>query len=237
MKQLLYFLAIISLLVSGCRTIPQKDTIYQLSTVNALIGGAYDSDTAYSEVLQHGNFGIGVFNGLDGEMILLDGQIYQMKADGKVYKPKQSIKTPFATICQFTADKKITIQEGTDYNALKEIIDSYIPDQSQFCAIKINGRFKAIKTRRIPRQKKPYPPIQYISKNAPIFDLTNVSGTIIGFRNPSYAKGILSTGYHLHFIADDKSQGGHVMSLEVEKAECELDFINKLNLILTDKFE
>ena len=244
MKRLLSILAIITLLASGCITTPETHTkpyqniMYQLSTINALLAGNYDSNTTYSEVLQHGDFGIGVFNSLDGEMVLLDGTLYQIKSDGNVYRPDSTTtKTPFATVCHFKSEKNITIKSGATYKVLKQMIDKYVLDQDQFCAIKITGQFKTMTTRTVPRQSKPYPPISYITKNEPIFNLTNISGTIVGFRNPSYAKGMISTGYHLHFITDDENQGGHVMSFEVEKAECELDFLNKLHITLPDKVE
>ncbi len=240
MKRLLSILATISLLTAGCATAPKENQnrMYQLSTINALLNGNYDSNTAYSEILKYGNFGIGVFNSLDGEMILLDSNLYQIKSDGKVYQPNPAtIKTPFATISQFYPEKSIAIKEGADYTIIKEMIDGCIPDKDQFCAIKITGQFKTMTTRTVPRQTKPYPPISYITKNEPIFNLTNLSGTIVGFRNPSYAKGMLSTGYHLHFISEDKLKGGHIMNFVVEKAGCELDFMNKLQLVLPYKLE
>jgi len=99
-----FFLAVwLCLLVSGCVT-PARDTVFQASTIDALLAGVYEGDISCRRLLKHGDFGIGTFDGLDGEMVLLDGNMYQIKADGKVYEPNLSVKTPFATICQFSTD-------------------------------------------------------------------------------------------------------------------------------------
>lgn len=46
--------------------------IFQLSTINALLEGVFDGNMSYGQLKQHGDFGIGTFNGLDGEMIAFD---------------------------------------------------------------------------------------------------------------------------------------------------------------------
>ena len=139
---------LIFLFISGCAT-TIKDAIYQTSTIDALLAGAYDGDLTLDQLMKHGDFGLGTFDHLDGEMIILDGNIYQIKADGKVYKPAMSGTTPFATICQFAPDKTIPVKEGTDYKSLEELIDENISNKNLFYAIKITGEFKSLKTRSV----------------------------------------------------------------------------------------
>ena len=62
-----------------------RETLYQVSTIDALMQGAYEGVQPVSEIRKHGDFGIGTFDALDGEMIVLDGTVYQAKADGKIY--------------------------------------------------------------------------------------------------------------------------------------------------------
>ncbi len=231
MKKLAYLTIILSFLLAGCAT-SHKNMAFQTSTIDALLAGVYDGDTSCRELLQHGDFGIGTFDHLDGEMLVLDGKIYQIKADGKVYRPKKSTKTPFATICKFKPDSSIPIETGSTYGDIRTVIDKHAPNQNLFYAIKIKGDFNAIKTRSVPAQKKPYPALKIVTSNQPEFPMEDISGTIVGFRCPAYVKGINVPGYHLHFISDDKSKGGHVLSFDIKEAKCEVDVLNNYFLTL-----
>ncbi len=46
--------------------------IYQISLMSALIDGVYEGETTIAELLKHGDFGLGTFNHLDGELIAFD---------------------------------------------------------------------------------------------------------------------------------------------------------------------
>src|SRR5512133_2177533 len=93
-----------------------------------------------------------------------------------------------------------------------------------------------VKTRSVPSQVKPYKPLTEIVKTQPVFDLKNLEGTIVGFRCPSYAKGINVPGYHLHFLAADHKSGGHVLDFRIDRAKVEISDLTTVLLILpTDK--
>ncbi len=232
MKRILCLvIGVVVILVSGCATAP-KDVVFQTSTIDALLAGVYDGDMSCGNLLKHGDLGIGTFDHLDGEMVIIDGTVYQVKSDGKVYTPELSINTPFATICRFDPEKSVSIKAGSDYEAIKSLLDEYAPNQNLFCAIKIRGKFSAMKTRSVPAQKKPYPALKVVTSNQPEFEMQNISGTIVGFRCPAYVKGINVPGYHLHFISSDHTQGGHILSFEVAAGECEVDILNEYYLTL-----
>ncbi len=231
MKRLFFFTVGLCLLLSGCVT-PVRNTVLQASTIDALLAGVYDGDMSCRRLLKNGNFGIGTFDRLDGEMVLLDGNMYQIKADGKVYEPDPSVKTPFATICQFNADSAISIKTGSDYETIENLINEYAPNQNLFYAIKITGQFRFMKTRSVPGQQKPYPPLKEVTRNQPEFNMKSISGTIVGFRCPPYVKGINVPGYHLHFISGDRTQGGHILSFEIADGKCEIDVFNQYLLML-----
>lgn len=232
------FLSLLTLLlfavVSGCTSIP-SGTLTQVSTIDALLAGVYDGHLSCSTLLEHGDFGIGTFNGLDGEMVLLDGKVYQIKADGKVYTPNPDITTPFASVAHFEKEKSFPLKSGVNYKELEALIDSEAPNKNIFCGIKIKGRFSKMKTRSVPGQVKPYPPLVEVTKNQPVFDMENISGTIVGFRCPSYVKGINVPGYHLHFVSDDLKQGGHILEFTADQGEISVDLYNKFYLILPEK--
>jgi len=232
MKKYLQGLCLISLLFLTACTNSSNNTVYQTSTIDALLAGVYDGDVSMGNLLRHGNFGIGTVDNLDGEMIILDGSIYQVKSNGNVYRPIPEMETPFATVCFFKTDQWFEVQHGTTFQELENVINKNAPNQNLFYAIKIEGTFKQMKTRSVPGQKKPYPPLKEVTKNQPEFSMSNISGTIVGFRCPPFVKGINVPGYHLHFISDDLKKGGHVLSFEIDSAITQLDQIDRYVLQL-----
>ena len=224
---------VIGLTLSGCVThVGRKDTTFQTSTIDALIAGVYDGDYSCRDLLKHGNLGIGTFDALDGEMLVVDGQLFQVKSDGRVYKPSRSIHTPFATVCHFRPESRMSLQKGTTFAGFEKLVDQHAPNQNLFYAIKIKGRFKTMHTRSVPRQTKPYPPLNVVTATQPEFHFSEVSGIIVGFRCPAYVKGVNVPGYHLHFMDDAQTRGGHILNFEVLDAEVEIDELTEYHLRL-----
>lgn len=228
MKKLLLLFALV--FCGGCLT-NQADRITQTSTIDALLAGAYDGQITCRQLLNYGNFGIGTFDKLDGEMTILGGRIYQVKSDGKVYRPAADVKTPFATVCNFRPDSEFAIQSA-DFKTVESIINEKVPNQNQFLAVEISGQFKHIKVRSVPAQSKPYPPLVEVAKTQSVFDINNIFGTIVGFRTPPFAKGLNVPGCHFHFISDDCTQGGHVLNFELISSTCKVDKCSEFLLIL-----
>jgi len=219
--------------ISGCCG-TQQDTITQISTINAILAGAYDGQMSCGDVMQYGDFGIGTFDRLDGEMVLLDDQLYQVRYDGAVSSPPMSLTTPFAAVANFSSDFEIGVKKGTNFSGLKEAVDETVPNMNVFCAVKLKGHFSSMKTRSVPPQDKPYPPLVEVTKKQAVFLFEQVSGTIVGFRSPPYVKGINVPGYHLHFISDDAKSGGHVLEFTLEEGRAELDICNRFLMILPE---
>ncbi len=201
-----------------------NDVLYQTSTINALLQRVFDGNLTFGELKKHGNFGLGTFNGLNGEMIALDNVFYQIKEDGKVYPVNDATKTPFAVVTFFEADKTFELKNPMPLNELQKHIDNLLPTKNIFHAIKIQGSFKYLKARSVPKQQKPYPAITEIIKTQPIFEFNNAKGTMVGFRTPEYANGINVPGYHFHFLTDDKKAGGHVLECHITNGHVEIDY-------------
>ena len=199
--------------VAGCSPAVQldRDTIFQTSTIGALMKGIYDGQMTVGELRRYGDFGLGTFDALDGEMVELDGKFYQIKADGSVYAVPDSIKTPFAAVTFFDNDKAVNLDTKLDLNGLQTYIDTLLPGVNLFYAVKIDGKFSYMKTRSIPAQVKPYPLLADAVKEQQVFEFKDVEGTIIGFRCPPYIEGVNVPGYHFHFLDKDRKKGGHVL--------------------------
>ncbi|MDW7733659.1 MAG: acetolactate decarboxylase [Methanolobus sp.] len=200
-----------------------NDILYQVSTINALLEGVYDGEIDYGTLKQHGDFGIGTFSGLDGEMIELDGIVYQIKDDGIAYPVDDSVTTPFAGVTFFEADTEELITEPMNMTQTEEYLADLMPNKNIMYAIKINGTFEYVRTRSVPKQEKPYPKLVEVTKNQPTFELEQVNGTIVGYWLPSYIDGINVPGYHLHFITEDRTAGGHVLEFDLTEATVEID--------------
>ncbi len=209
-----------------------SDILTQVSTIDALMTGVYDGETTLAALLKEGDFGSGTFNSLDGEMVLLDGQVYRITGTGRVERPPLTTKVPFAAVTFFEADRKIPLAAGLTMPQFISETDRLLPTPNIFYAIKISGTFESVKTRSVPRQEKPYRPLAEVVKTQPEFNLKNVRGTMVGFRCPPYVKGINVPGYHLHFITADRKAGGHVLDFKAQKAIVEIDDTNEFFLML-----
>ena len=207
-------------------------TLFQTSTVDALLEGEYEGDVSFGELGDRGDFGLGTFDALDGEMICLDGDFFQVKADGRAYAVDDRARTPFAVVTLFEPDVSQTLSIPTDFEALCDHLDEVIGGGAVCAAIRVDGRFDYVKTRSVPRQRKPYQPLIEVVKHQPTFELRDVSGSLVGFRFPDYAQGLNVSGYHFHFITADRSAGGHVLGCSLACGELYIDHEGNVRLEL-----
>jgi acetolactate decarboxylase len=189
----------------------EPHVLFQASTIAALLEGAYDGDLSFAELAEHGDLGLGTLNGLDGEMIAVDGRFYRADVDGVVTEIDAAMRTPFAVVSDFTPSLDAAIEAPLEHDELLAELDRLIPTGAASCAIRIDGRFELVRARSVPRQSPPYRPLTEVVAEQHVFELANVMGTMLGFRFPAYAEGIEVSGYHLHFISEDRGRGGHVL--------------------------
>lgn len=207
------------------------NALYQISTINAVLQGVYDGELTIKDLKQQGDFGIGTLNGLDGELIGLDGDYYQIKADGEVLKLNDDVKVPFATSLNFKPDRFAEFQD-LDYESLQKSLDKITNDKNYFYAVRIDGVFTNIKTRAIPKQTRPYKTLTEAAKDQTVFDLNNIKGTVVGFWCPQYVNGVNVPGYHLHFISDDRKFGGHILTASLKSGKVQIARINDFRMEL-----
>jgi acetolactate decarboxylase len=193
------------------RLLGEEDhTVFQTSTVDALMQGAFTGDMTMTELKTHGDFGLGTFDGLDGEMIELDGKVYQVRADGQAHPVEDSARTPFATVSFFKADESARLAKPSTMDEMLEAVGAMLPSRNMFHAIRIEGRFEYVKTRAVAKQDKSVG-LAEATRAEPIFELHDVEGTVVGFFTPDYLRGVNVPGYHVHFITADRSAGGHML--------------------------
>jgi acetolactate decarboxylase len=169
---------------------------------------------------------------LDGEMVALNGDFYQVKADGKAYKVDERLKTPFAVVTFFEPDLRRSFLDPLSYADLCTYLDHLVGEASVCNAVRVDGFFHYVKTRSVPRQRKPYPPLVEVVKHQPIFEMHDIRGSLVGFRFPDYAQGLNVPGYHLHFITEDRRAGGHLLDCRMAQGELRVDHEAELRLEL-----
>ncbi len=210
-----------------------RDVLYQVSALDLLVNGSYDGIIKAEDLKGHGDFGMGTLDGLNGEMIELEGTMYQATSDGVVHVVNGSATIPFAEVTYFEADYNVSLTGHYNITDLTAALDERLPSKDEFYAIRIHDTFPYLKLRSPPAQQKPYPVLSEALKNQSVFELQNVTGTIVGIYTPTYARGIGSQGYHFHFISDDRRSGGHVLGLQENDAQVSLDETPRLYLTMS----
>jgi alpha-acetolactate decarboxylase len=206
--------------------------VYQFSTISALLDGVYDGDVTVAEILRHGDFGLGTFNHLDGEMVILDGVCYRLRADGTATRAAQDDLTPFAAVTRFHTDIEIAIRARTNRADVIAAIDHKLASANLLYAIKVTGRFAELHTRTVMAQQQPYPPLTKATEDQAETRITDATGTLVGFRTPDFEQGISVAGYHLHFLNSDRTGGGHVLDFEIEHGQIAVSGASQLHLSL-----
>lgn len=210
----------------------EHHVLFQASTIGALLDGAYEGDLSFAELAEHGDLGLGTLNGLDGEMIAIDGRFYRADVEGKVSEIEATALTPFAVVTDFEPAIDIRLDGPLDHLELLASLDELIPPGAASCAIRLDGRFELVRARSVPGQSPPYRPLTEVVLEQHVFELTDVEGTMLGFRFPDCVEGIGVSGYHLHFISADRRRGGHVLASRSSGLRVGLDPSSELHIEL-----
>lgn len=224
-------LIVLVALLAGCSA-QTEPSLYQVSTLRSLQEGDFDGQATCGELRRHGDLGIGTFEALDGEMVLLDGRIYQVPAEGPVRPAADSLKAPFACVTVFRPQQTLQHQSAVNLADLQKLLDLHTPSKNLFYAVRIDGTFSYVKTRSVPRQKEPYPRLLEATEHQSVFEFHDVPGTVVGFYCPAYVGGVNLPGWHLHFITADRTGGGHVLELAGSDLRAQLQTIRQLQMTL-----
>lgn len=205
--------------------------LFQYNTLGALMAGLYGGSLTIGELLEHGDLGIGTLDSIDGELIVLDGKAYQAKGtDGllQVIEVTPDVKVPYAAVVPHQAEVIFRQRFEMTDKELEKRIESYYDGENLFRSIKIYGAFKRMHVRMIPKSASDKKFAEVATKQ-PEFTAENVKGTIVGFWTPEMFHGVSVAGYHLHFLSDDHSFGGHVMDFVIENGVVEVGAVDQLD--------
>lgn len=232
-KVIILFLCLVLSFARSAFADPDSDreTVYQGSTIEALLAGNYDGVATVKKIRSQGDVGLGTFVGLDGEMIILDGIVYKAAKTGKVTAENDSVQSPFYAVTFFEADiTQKTEAAGMNLEILRSQLDQMRTRNDLPYAIVIKGKFRSVKVRSVGPYQPPYPLLSDAVKDQRVFDYHDLSGRLVGFWLPPYIGNTNASGYHLHFLSDDCQKGGHVLDLIINEAEVNLDETPKLHV-------
>jgi acetolactate decarboxylase len=220
--------------MGGTHSLATGRAVWQSQPFIALANGNFRGTVTVDQAKRRGNLGIGALDRLDGEILVLDGVLYRFLASGGVDRPAGDTRMAFAMMAQFEPGKPIELPRGTTLKDLHCFLDPLLPTLNAYYALRIQGTFSAVKTRTFPIQagEPPFKPVCKLDPPPPTFEFSQIEGTMVGFRPPSYAADVSGPPYHLHFLAGDRRGGGHVLDLAVERATVMFDRIDGLELDL-----
>ena len=195
-----------------------KSYIYQHGTLGGLMQDLMDGTERIGTLSEYGDFGLGTLEGSNGEVIFLDGVIYQADQTGKVNRLSGEELTPYAAVTNFDSNEQFSLSSVSAEDAKAEILEKI--SHNLFAAVKIEGIFKHMHVRVAPKQEKPYPRFVDIARNQPEFEADDITGTIVGFFTPGLFHGAAAAGFH--FISDDRNFGGHVLDFDLAEGNVDL---------------
>jgi acetolactate decarboxylase len=216
----------------------EPHVLFQASTIGALLDGGFVGDLTFAELAEHGDLGLGTLDHLDGEMVALDGEFFRADVDGRLNRIDAGERTPFAVVTRFEPTVEVRLpDEELGHEELLERLDGLVPAGASSCAIRFDGRFDLVRARSVPRQEPPYRPLTEVVADQHVFELTEIEGTMVGFRFPTFVEGIEVAGYHLHFASADRSRGGHVLGSRSRRLRARIDPSNDLHVELPPRVE
>ncbi|WP_019593516.1 acetolactate decarboxylase [Thioalkalivibrio sp. ALM2T] len=204
-------------------------SLYVSAPVNALVEGLYREDTTIADILSKGDFGLGTFNDLDGEMVVLDGEVYQLRSDGRAYAVTPDTRTPFACVTQFRPWSEEVIDTPLDYAGLQGLFDRLIPSHNMVYAIRLDGVFDYVRTRSVPRQDA-YRPLVEVAREQPEYEFEHIEGSMAGFWTPEFMQSVAVPGYHLHFVDAARQHGGHLLEARPRQIRIRLQHLPRVDL-------
>ncbi|WP_027406126.1 acetolactate decarboxylase [Anaerovibrio sp. RM50] len=218
-------------------SVTERESLNQVALLQSLAQGYFGGTVTVRDMRSLGDVGIGTFEGLNGEMIMLDGTVYQALGDGRVIVADDKTAVPYATVTYFDDDVALDLKDIGDKAAFEKALNEEVKKcgENSFYMIKLHTEFSSILFRSEYGSQKPYPTlVEALKGKQTEFTANNIRGTLVGLYCPNYMAGLNSPGWHFHFISDDRKQGGHILELSLKRGTVLLDKTDKFTMIIHD---
>ncbi|PYH42246.1 acetolactate decarboxylase, partial [Aspergillus saccharolyticus JOP 1030-1] len=199
-------------------------TLYQYSTITALLHGICTDGLEASSLSSYGTHGIGTLSDLDGEIIILDGEVYHFPSTPSnntgdtptpsVRTPEPTERIPFAMLTTFQPTHTLPLPSTplTSTTLSNHIFAQALSDQRNTpLAIRLTTGFSSLSIRIIPKRTSREETLSACASRQKTTELGSMNGTLFGFWTPKYMAGLGVAGWHLHFLSEDRKAGGHVL--------------------------
>src|SRR6202050_371166 len=211
-------------------------TLFQVSTSAALVEGLYQGAVQVSRLLGHGNFGLGTFIDLDGEMVVLDGVCYQVSSTGEVATVEGDRLIPYAVVTRFNGEFSKQIDRLDSYSKLVSVCDELRDSDNVFYAFRVEGRFSFLKT-RVMKAVPEGTGLRTAASGQKEFIFEEVEGTLVGLWSPGFAGSFSVPGYHFHFLSTNRNKGGHILECNAPHISVAGCAINEMHVSLPETVE
>ena len=208
-------------------------TLFQVSTSGALVAGVYSGAVSVKSILEHGDFGLGTFANLDGEMVVLDGHVYQVQGSGHVSEAPENAGAPFSVVTRFSPQADEETEPIANFSELQRRCDKLRISGNIFYAFRLDGKFKRIRTRAVSPPQKGTRLVD-AAKAQSEFRFTDIAGTLVGLWSPGFSSAFSVSGYHFHFLSDDRSEGGHLLDCEAGPLRLRMEALTDFHLALPE---
>ncbi|NLW77505.1 MAG: acetolactate decarboxylase [Methanomicrobiales archaeon] len=234
--RVLLLFGVVSLSIGGFSTYADEPDVqpvmYQVSAFAVLEDGNYSEIITVNDLNKYGNFGVGGFEDMDGELSQIDGITYKIRSDGEVLIPSGDTGVCFANTIVFDPEISYQLNTSMDKDTLLKNIEDSFPDKDSIYAFRVDGVYENMTVRSVPMQDEPYPPLTSVINNQSVFILQNISGSITGFWFPEWMQGVNYAGFHPHFITDSRDAGGHILGLLSKQVTVSIQPIRQFTTIL-----
>ena len=215
----------------------QREVINQVSLLQGLTFGDYNGSVPVGQLKELGDTGIGTFDALNGELIMLKGIVYRAAHDGTIEAVADDETVPFSNVTFFDTDEVVKLNGIDGINVLKSELDRKLSELgvNRFYMIMAEGTFSTMQVRSELPQTKPYQPLaKVLETDQTFFDYENIKGTVVGLYCPEYMSDLNAVGWHFHFISDDRMAGGHVLNLSAGELNVSIDRTDSFSMVLPD---
>lgn len=211
----------------------EHHSLFQVSTSGALVEGVTDGCLTVGDLKRYGDTGLGTFDGLDGELVMLDGRCYQARGDGDVHEAADHVLTPFAVVTRFVVDRALEATAVPTWTALDDLLARERSTENLFVGVRISGRFDELRLRAACRTEHGVPLVDAVAHQEE-WALRDARGTLVGFWSPPFSRAVAVPGLHLHYLSDDRAQAGHVLDLAADSLRVELHELDDVHLALPE---
>lgn len=213
-----------------------KNKVYQVSTLQALALGYTRAVINVEDLLKEGDTGLGTFEDVNGEMIVMEGRCFRADQNGDVTVVSPDTGVPFAAVAKLYGEQQFQLGNMPDITSVRNELTRKIEERfglNSMHVVRIDGLFEKVDARsEAPYRSHHITLKEVLGKNQKAFMFENIRGSLVGVYFPDYMDGINMPGWHLHFISEDRSKGGHVFDVSVLEGVAKVDKISNIYINL-----